>query len=729
MLPLFALTLFASAFLLFWIQPMFAKMVLPLLGGSPSVWNTVMVFFQATLLGGYLYADLVARRVPPRLQPPLHLGLLAAALLLLPAGVPESWEPPAASSPAPALLVLLVAAVGLPALVVSSTAPLVQRWFSRTRHAAARDPYFLYAASNLGSMLALLGYPTLIEPALDLETQSRAWTGGFAVLGTGLLGCGGALWWSLRRGDAGAAAPGAPPSPPPSRAEVGAWLALSFVPSSLLLGVTTHITTDVAAVPFLWVLPLALYLGTFVIVFSRRPAIPHRLALAAAPAVLLVLAVVLFAGDVYPAVSFPLHLLAFFGIALAFHGELAARRPAPDHLTAFYLWMAVGGVLGGVFNALLAPVLFDSVAEYGLVAAAAAFLRPLPAGRPAGGRRWTGCALPAAVFLLLWMLPRLVLGSGLAYRQHQIKAGLALACAVAVFLLLRSRRAGFGLGVAAILAAAAVGEYKPGLEHKERNFFGVVSVESDGDTRVFMHGHTLHGAQSLAAGRRGTPLAYHAPTGPLGEVFSAFGPGLAGRSIAIAGLGAGAMAAYGREGQELVFYELDPAVERIARDPRWFTFLEDSAAEVRVVIGDARLRIAEARPGEFAMLVVDVFSSDAVPVHLLTREALLLYLEKLAPGGVLVFHITNAFLDLQPVVHALAEDAGLVSAIRWGTARQAPGEGFYANLPSTWVVMARDIAHLTPLAPFPDWYRTEGRPGMKPWTDTFSNIFRVFRPW
>lgn len=732
MLGLFASTLFLSAFLIFWVQPMFAKMILPLLGGSPSVWNTSMVFFQSTLLAGYLYADVSVRRIPVRLQPLVHGGLLLAAVFFLPVALAPAWRPPAASNPVASVLLLMLTTVGLPALVVSSTAPLVQAWFARTGHAAAGDPYFLYSASNFGSMLALLGYPTIIEPALRLDGQSRIWAAGFALLALALLGCAAALLRARAGGEKPPQAPapddGAASAAPTAR-ERGMWLLLSFVPSSLLLGVTMHITTDIATVPFLWVLPLALYLSTFVIAFSRRPVLSRSFARRLQPAALAALAGVLFLENMLPALTFSVHLLAFFATALACHSELAARRPAADHLTNFYLWLSIGGVLGGIFNALVAPLVFTTVAEYPLVILGAAFLRP---GNPvaAGRRRWLEFAIPAGVFLLLWQGPPLVLASRFQFQYFIVKVVLIALCCVAVYAL-RSRALGFGLGIAAVLGVGFlnVNVLGRGVEHRERNFFGVISIVRDGSTRVFKHGSVLHGAQSLEPELRRTPLAYHSLNGPLGEIFSAYRRVLAGRSIAVGGLGAGATAAYGQRGQKMVFYELDPAVERIARDPRYFTFLADSPADIRVEIGDARLRLAEAAPGAYSMIILDVFSSDAVPVHLLTREALRLYLDKLAPGGILAFNISNVFLDLQPVVHALAADAGLISAIRFGASNPKASGGYYQNLPSTWVIMAREMNDLIPLQAFPDWFRTEGRAGMGPWTDGYSNIFRVFNPW
>jgi hypothetical protein len=719
---LFSATLFMSAFLLFWVQPLFAKMILPLLGGSPSVWNTCMVFFQAVLLAGYLYADFSARRLRPALQPLVHLALLLVVFLVLPLAVPAGWQPPATSNPAPWLILLLVVTVGLPAFALSCTAPLVQSWFSRSGHPAAADPYFLYGASNFGSMLALLGYPILIEPSLALQEQSHLWTGAFGLFVLCLLGCSTVVWRTRT-------APATTPktdhsepggSPPPTLRQKGGWLLLSFVPSSLLLGVTTHMTTDVAAVPLLWVFPLALYLGTFVIAFARKPVLPHRAMLAVQPFFLLLLGVAYFQQSVLPLLAFPVHLLAFFATAMVCHGELAARRPAPARLTTFYLWLSLGGVLGGAFNALLAPLLFNSVAEYALLVVAAVFLRPnfrfWRQHRP-----WLDYLLPAAVLAALALSPAMAQKADVSFHgQLFFNLGVAIAAAAMVFLL-RARPLGLGLGVGAMIAAGYLVSPHQRTLLQERNFFGVLRVADFQNLRIFFHGKIMHGAQSLDPARRDEPLLYHSPEGPLGEIFSAFSQALQGQRIAVAGLGAGAMAAYGQPGQHWVFYELDPAVARIARDERYFSFLARSKAAVEIVIGDARLKLAEAPDGSYAMIVLDAFSSDAVPAHLLTREALFTYLRKLSPGGVLAYNISNAYIDLQPVVHALAADAGVTSAIRWG------GGSGTGGAVSAWVVMARSLRDLEPLQPYPDWYRTTGRAGFRPWTDSYSNIFNVLK--
>ena len=416
MLILFSLTLFLGAALLFMVEPMFGKMALPLLGGSPAVWNTCMVFYQGALLAGYLYAHLAPKWLGVRRQAAFHLGLLLVILFTLPIGIFHGWTPPPTANPVTWLLLLLLLSVGLPFFVVSSTAPLLQKWFTHTGHASAHDPYFLYGASNLGSLLALVAYPTIIEPYLRLHHQSWVWAGGYALLLVLVALCGVILWRASAPAgaapgqDAAIAAPGigaaTSAASPPTISQRAWWVLLAFFPSSLLLGVTTYLSTDIAAVPLLWIIPLILYLLTFVLVFARKPLIPHQIMVFVEPFVIILLAVIFFArlkGVVWQII--PVHLLAFFCIAMVCHGELMHSRPPADHLTEFYLWISVGGVLGGIFNALLAPILFSSVMEYPLIIVAACLARPslsLPTDRP--NQRWWDFLLPLGLGVLLALL-------------------------------------------------------------------------------------------------------------------------------------------------------------------------------------------------------------------------------------------------------------------------------------------------------------------------------------
>ncbi|NQT14663.1 MAG: fused MFS/spermidine synthase, partial [Planctomycetes bacterium] len=647
----FALTLFTSAMLLFVVQPMFAKMVLPLLGGTPSVWNTCMVFYQAMLLAGYVYAHVTVRLFGPRRQAALHLLVCCLPCVVLPIMVAQNWTPPAHSNPVPWLLMLLAASVGLPFFVVSASAPMLQAWFADTNHPAAKDPYFLYAASNLGSMIALLGYPVLIEPGLRLARQTWAWTTGYSLLMLLVTGCAVLLWRSSGRGEAVSPnhdlAAGAPSVTAPTLSMRLRWLVLSFVPSSLLLGVTTHISTDVASVPLLWVVPLALYLLTFVLVFARRTLLPHRWMLRLQPYLVVLLAALFFQNAATTVgVLLALHLVTFFVTTMICHGELARERPHASRLTEFYIWMSVGGVLGGLFNVVLAPNLFATVLEYPLVIVLACMLRPAAdPGSQTARARWLDFALPATVAAVL---------AGLVFALEA--AGVVLAVAGAAVILApvgliafgsEKRPIRFGLSVGAVLVVSLMVSGKEnGLLHVERNFYGVVRVRHDRqlNTNVLVHGSTNHGMQSRNPAHSDRPLCYYHPTGPLGEVFTMLAETDAVREIGVIGLGTGSIATYGRPGQRITYYEIDPAVQRIAQDARFFTFLRDQQTELDIVLGDARLTLAAVPNAHYDLLILDAFSSDAIPVHLITREAVRLYLDKLDDRGLLALHISNRYL-------------------------------------------------------------------------------------
>jgi len=731
----FALTLFVSATLLFVVQPMFAKMVLPLLGGSPAVWNTCMVFYQGSLLVGYLYAHFSTRWLGVRRQAALHLVILCLPWLVLPVGMATAWTPPAEASPVPWLLMLLTVSVGLPFFVVSASAPMLQAWFAETGHPAAKDPYFLYAASNLGSMLALLGYPIILEPLLSLGGQSTAWTTGYGLLMLLTAGCAVFLWRRSPRMETDMAGeePGrdVPQGDDPTFSTRMRWLLLSFAPSSLLLGVTAHISTDIAAVPLLWVVPLALYLLTFVLVFARHSLLPHWLMLRVQP-FLVILLTVLFFHSVSTTVwlKLLLHLATFFVIAMVCHGELAKTRPRAKYLTEFYIWMSVGGVLGGLFNAMLAPAVFSSIVEYPLVIAAACLLRPKPDPSKSAGRgRWFDVALPAAI---VFGLGGLVLG--LQARGILITEGSAIAILAVAGLTVfsfQSRPTRFGLGVAAtfVVGSLCFGQSTSVL-HLERNFFGVIRVSRSAvpATHIMSHGSTNHGMQRLDPAERLNAIGYYHQGGPLGEVFAVLGDPAHARQIGIIGLGTGGITAYARPGQRFVYYEIDPAIERLARDPRYFTYLRDCKAETDVILGDARLTIGAVEDSHFDILILDAFTSDAIPIHLTTREAVGMYLDKLTPQGILVMHISNRYLDLEPILGNIADDLGAVCHIQKDheVSRQQQAEG---KFPSTWAIIARRPEHLAQLTDNPKWKPIPKSPDHPLWTDDFSNILAVLRWW
>ena len=734
MLLVYALTIGVSATLLFLVQPMFARMVLPMLGGTPAVWNTAMLFYQAMLLLGYIYAHLATRRLGVRRQALLHLALLLVPLLVLPIGAPEGWVPPTAANPIPWLLSLLFVSVGLPFFAISATSPMLQQWFAGSGHRGAADPYFLYAASNLGSMLALLSYPTLLEPMLSLPDQSRLWTAGYALL-IALMAASAALLWRTTP-----AAASAMPRVPAER-EVAArpvtgrrrlrWIMLALVPSGLMLNVTTYLSTDIAAIPLLWVVPLALYLLTFILVFASRPLLPHRLMVRAMPIVLLPLLIAMMAGATQPAtLVVPLHLLVFFVITMVCHGELAHDRPATRHLTEFYLSMSLGGVLGGALNALVAPLVFDGVWEYPLTLVLACLMMPREAAPGSSRRqRLLDLLLPLGLFVLS---AALVMGGQSSGRfAGPLGTGLMFGLPALLCFPFSRRPLRFGLGVAGVLLASTLYlGWQGRVLYAERSFFGIsrVALGTGEGYHLLVSGGTIHGMQSLDPARRREPLTYYYPTGPLGQLFAerARQPGWAKQPIAGIGLGAGSVACYTAPGQPLTFYEIDPVVERIARDERYFTFLRDCAPRTEVVLGDARLTLAGAPEGRYSLLILDAYSSDAIPVHLITREALALYLEKLAPGGLLAFHISNRHLDLEPVLGNLAQDAGLAALFQHDV-RLTVEEGERGKTGSQWLVMARDAEDFGALAADKRWQPARVDPAAGVWTDSFSSILSVFK--
>ena len=750
MLVIYAATIFVSATLLFLVQPMFARMVLPLLGGSPAVWNTALVFFQATLLAGYAYTHVTTTRLGVRRQAALHLGLLLLPFLfVLPIRIPAGSVPPTTSTPIPWLLTVLLVSVGLPFFVVATSSPLLQKWFAATGHRAGADPYFLYVASNLGSMLGLLSYPAMVEPTLRLADQSRLWFYGYVLLVLLMFACALLLWRSPPAAsraapeDEEAAVPppevvtrGASVSSSPGAQRIARWVLLSFVPSSLMLSVTTYISTDIAAIPLLWVIPLALYLLTFILVFAQKPPIPHFILVRAMPILLLIVVLTLATQAVEPLkLLLPLHLATFFVLAMVCHGELAQDRPPPAHLTAFYLWMSVGGVLGGAFNALLAPLIFNSVTEYPLVLALACWagLRrdPRPESDEQRRRRYlldSGLPLLLAVLTIALVVgvPRL---AGF-YGWKDLKSGpLTLAAVFALPLVLcfsfARRPLRFALGVAAILLAGRF--YHSGQAEQtlvtERSFFGIVRITSRGNVHEFIHGGTLHGMQNLAPTQRRVPLTYYYPSGPIGQVFTALGS--SARHVAAVGLGTGAIACYGQPGQQFTFYEIDPVVERIARDPRYFTYLSDSRAHIEVVLGDARLSLAGTADGQYDLIILDAYSSDSIPVHLITREAAQLYLKKLKPHGILAFHISNRHLDLEPVLANLARDARLATLTR-NDDRLSQKEINSGKTKSSWLVVGRRRADFGKLATDKRWNPSRTQSDAPVWTDDYSSLLSVF---
>ncbi len=755
-LALFAATLSLSAALLFTIEPLLGKLLLPALGGSPAVWSGCMAFFQALLLGGYLYAHLVATRLGPRSQVVVHALVLLLPALVLPvalspaaiAAVPRDHDPTGW------LLRELAVTAGLPFFVASTTGPLVQRWFSRSAHPAARDPYFLYGASNLGSLAGLLAYPLLIERRLSAGAQGRAWSVAYAALALLTMLCGATVWRA--RADAAApsgdAAPAdtAPSDAPPAGAAAAEaaspaapasrwrWLALSLVPSSWLLGVTHAVSIDVAAVPLLWVVPLAIYLLTFVVAFARRPLVPEGIPRRALPLAVLAVLFAMALGVTQPLwVLTAVHLLAFLAGSLACHAELARTRPPAARLTDFSLGGGGGGGGGGLVTGCsgrgacpaLGPIEYPLTIplhrleriEYPLAMIAACLLVPAAAGAPA--RLWR-VSVVARVVLVATAIAALASLRSSGGRAGQASLALGFGLLALVSYSFRERPRLFAAGAAAMLGAMALVTGTPPAR-MERSFYGLLRVGTNAGMHRLLHGTTLHGIQLTDPAMRGEPLTYYHRLGPVPQVFDAFEASEAPRTVGLVGLGAGSLAAYSRPGQSWSIYEIDPAVVRVARDPRYFTFLQELEArgEARYILGDARLRLADAADGAFGLLVLDAFSSDAVPVHLMTREALALYVDKIAEHGLVAFHVSSRYMDLEPVLAALAADHAppLAARIR---------EDFFAAFPaspSTWVLMARDESDLGPVTMDGRWRTLAGERSGRPWTDDFSDVVGALR--
>jgi hypothetical protein len=753
-LGLFVITLFASATLLFLVQPMVAKMILPLFGGTPAVWNTCMVFFQATLLAGYLYAHALTRLALAR-QAMVHGAMVLLGLLVLPMTI-DADRLAAGGHPILQLLVLLLASVGLPFFVVSTSAPLLQQWFAATHHPAATDPYFLYAASNTGSMLALIGYPLLLEPFMPLLRQSQVWTGGYLLLIVLTLGCATAASRSL-----------GPATRTHADAALGfdvphlrtidrlRWTALACVPSSLMLGVTTYMTTDIAAIPLLWVMPLGLYLLSFILAFARLPGIIHSALIRVAPIPILLLIFVMISGVTPPFWRFwmtiLLHVSVLFIIALVCHGELSRTRPSPQHLTDFYLWVAIGGLIGGLFNGLLAPALFDRVGEYPIALAIACLA--LPCGHSTLGTRRArllDLAVPVGLGLLAMVLlsqsvvfalsperfmatlgvkagdATRTIGAFLRFDLERLNVFLTFGVPVGLCYFASARRVRFALCVGAVLFAHALVAQRGGeVLHGERSFFGVMEVVRKENHHYLFHGTTLHGVQARDPVSRREPLSYFHRSSPIGEVLHTFKGSRLLDDVAVLGLGTGTLASYTGAGQKLTYYEIDPAAVRIASDPRLFTYLSDAVdrgVALKMVVGDARLKIAEAADGQYGLIVMDAFSSDAVPVHLITREAIAVYLVKLADGGILAVQISNRYLDLAPVLGNVARAVGLTGLVRADMGDDARGKAA-----SHWVLLARHPRDLGDLARDGRWEPLVGQPSLGVWTDDFSNVAGVFR--
>jgi spermidine synthase len=733
LLPAACVATFLGASLGFAVQPLVSRQVLPRLGGGAAVWNTTLVFFQAMLLLGYLLTHLTTTRLSPRHQIAVHLGLVVAALATLPVSIPDSWSPPTDSNPSWWLLATLTRAVGLPYLAVATTSPLIQRWYAAGKQDTS-DPYFLYAISNIGSFAGLLGVPLLFDRYLELDEQARWWALGFAAFG---LVCAAVVLvakphrrsvaseptmsWPTVSEDT----PGLPvePSTQSSRFLVAWWVLLAFVPSSLILGVTSHLTTDVASVPLLWVIPLGLYLLTHVIAFSRRTVPLVVWDCAAAASVGLALASIVSEPFEFPTKLLP-HLASLLFVGLSCHGRLAATRPAASRLTSFYLALSVGGVLGGVFNALVAPLMFKRVFEYPAVLVIAllvigfATFNNQQAREQGGPLRSTNkiqfvvmaCVATASLFAI-----------PLVREQSERPLRLALISAAILTVAVVWRAGLIAAGVATAIAVAGVLSSGAAAIKHERSFYGAISVEEDKTFRTLVHGTTTHGYQFMDLAKQNIPTSYYGETGPLGLLIKTLrADGSIGR-IGAVGLGVGTIASHLGPNDQLTYYEIDPLIVRLAQDPKLFTYLADTQGKVEIKLGDGR-RSLQLSDQTYDLIVLDAFSSDSIPVHLITQEAFEIYRKRLAPGGVLAVHVSNRYLDLEPVVAQIADNLAMADVAGHHSATDQEEEA--GTTSSDWIMLAEDPATLGPLTDGV-WGPTRTEPNIDAWTDSRADLLSV----
>ncbi len=729
-LAAFTVTSFLSAFLLFSIQPLFAKMALPVLGGAPSVWAVALCFFQGALLAGYCYAHGLTRFVSMRTTGFAHLALCAAGALVLPIAIPSGWGEPPPGDPYLWQLGLFTVAVGLPFAAVAANAPLLQAWFAATGHSHGRDPYFLYAASNLGSLLALLSYPFALEPLLGLRAMSLAWTFGFAALAVALALC----FWLVWRAPGGSGVEpkaGAAGDAAVSWRGRAAWVGLAFVPSGLLTAFTAHISTDVASAPLLWVIPLSLYLLTFVLVFRARPLIPPRVLLAVHLAA--IVSALLFLAqtkwDKWLQTSI-VGAVAFAVSALVAHRALYEARPAASRLTEFYLWMAFGGVLGGLFSALAAPWLFSEIYEYPILLALSMACRPGAARLPRSQMEFAAVAGSLMVGgVVLWEASRGVARFGLDPGAWGLTIYVAAIFGALTLAAWRSPILQFAMAATMCLAVVvSPSAVKRG--EARRSYFGVyrVALSPDGEFNVLTHGTTLHGAQRVrdADGNEVadiTPGTYYYPGSPMAKAIGiargrlAAEEGRVGR-YGVVGLGSGSLACLSKPGERWRFFEIDPVVVAISTSSGYFTYLDNCQPKPDIVLGDARLTIAKEPDASYDLIVVDAFTSDAIPVHLMTVEAVRLYLSKLGDKGVAVLHISNRYLDLDRVLGA---ELDLLPGVHGLLVSDDAAIGTYDQTTSTVAVFSKNAEALDSFRALPGASDFE-RGKLSPWTDDSSDI-------
>ena len=729
-IPVFSISLFLSAILLFSVQPMFSRMILPLLGGSPQVWNIAMLFFQSCLLMGYAYAHGTTYLFGVRTQSILHILILGIITVFLPLHIPQTWLPDTALDPTLWQLSVMAYTVGAPFFILAASAPMFQRWFSSTDHPDSHNPYFLYGASNLGSVGALLAYPFIIEPLWDLKNQSLYWMYGYLALIAFTVLSSALVWNNSQKQEEQTNLNNILEVTYKQRF---LWIFLAFIPSSLMLGVTTLITEDIASVPLLWIIPLALYVSTFIIAFSKKPildAFKARILFDIFLITIVILQITDNAGLSALSVM-SVYILVFFFASLMCHCELVKAKPHPNHLTEFYLLLSLGGALGGVFNAIIAPQLLIVPIEFMLILTLCFFVRfissPPISFKEAYFQIYQYIFIKNKRISFEWIIAATVfilLVLGVYNRLYPAVFILALQ-----LLFLIPTRKSFAFLATAVLFLNYFGTsfiYAQKLLHINRNFFGVLKVTKENDQHMLIHGTTNHGTQLNIDGLKPIQVSYYGSHSAIANIVKYYDKIKAEeQNFAVLGLGAGVMACFKKEGRHYDFYEINPEVARIAQDRNLFTFLSDCKTPYNIILGDGRLKIKDARAYSYDFILADAFSSDSIPIHLVTKEAVMSYLDKLKTDGALVFHISNRYLDLEPVLTKIAKELDYPILGKASLPKTEIVEGKEVNFLPTHVVVITKSKELQNFLQAHRWTAGIEREGIKAWTDQYSNIVSI----
>jgi spermidine synthase len=736
MTMIYGATIFLSAFLLFTVQLLIGKVMLPYFGGSPSVWITSMMFYQILLLAGYIYAHVLGTRIRPSLQPILHLSLFIASIVFIHFTIPAERAAGASSSPVMTQLILMSGLVGLPFFVLSATAPLIQRWFFLATPQADQKVYLLYATSNLGSFLALLAYPFIVEPLLNVSDQILIWRVMQVSLFFMFTLCGLAVLNSKKAIAKSEHAATIESATPIKFERILLWLALAALPSSLSLGVTMTITTDIASIPLVWIIPLALYLLTFVIAFREHAPLSIKVTLPIAISVSMVFLVL----ELYPPASISIYglafaLLSFFVTAYVCHRYLFELRPDTCHLTSYYIYMSLGGALGGVFNSVIAPVVFNGAYEFPLALALTLGLLSCHMDRAQIIKFWQtrnfsklqNNFFSIEALILAAIASCLLLYFILGSKEYWIIM-LVLTC-VSIPLVVVQKKT-FALLVTFLAICPIIFHLSnESLIHKERNYFGVIRVIDVGDLRGFMHGTTNHGTQIKSGNFHLTPITYYNPTSPIADAFRTVQDVHPSANIMVLGLGIGGLSCLTEKTSTLSYIEIDPAVVKLAENKDLFTFVSDCGPKETMIVGDGRLELAKIPDHSLDLLVMDAFSSDSIPFHLITRDAVKMYLTKMKPDSLIVYHVSNRFFNLFPELAAIARDLNLKTEARFQTAGKLP-DSDYNYAPTIYVALSTSQDMLDTLnARNSDWIDISKLPmPEKAWTDDFVNVLRAFGP-